>query len=142
MSREITPRHVQILLVLAEAPSHGYAVGKDIEDRTGGAIVLKPGSMYRALHQLLEGGYIEEIATGGSDDERRREYRVTRLGRRSLREALKDYRGLVEAGERLGVIRGAGRECRAFRRASVRGLGAGEFSGRVATSTESHARQP
>ncbi|HUF68850.1 MAG TPA: PadR family transcriptional regulator [Longimicrobiales bacterium] len=108
MSRELTPRHVQILLVLAEAPSHGYAIGKEIEARTGGAIVLKPGSMYRALHQLLEGTYIEEVEAAGGGDERRREYRITGPGRRSLREALADYRGLVEAGERLGVIRGGG----------------------------------
>jgi DNA-binding PadR family transcriptional regulator len=109
MASELTPRHVQILLVLAEAPSHGYLIGKEIEARTGGAVVLKPGSMYRALHQLLELSFIEEIETGGSDDERRREYRVTQPGRRALRDALEDYRDLVQAGERLRVIRGGGR---------------------------------
>jgi DNA-binding PadR family transcriptional regulator len=31
MASELTPRHVQILLVLAEAPSHGYLIGKEIE---------------------------------------------------------------------------------------------------------------
>ena len=108
MTRELTPRHVQILLVLAESPSHGYAIGKEIEERTGGAVVLKPGSMYRALHQLLEADCIEEIETGDSDDERRREYRVTRLGRRAMREALEDYRDLVKTGERLGVLPGGG----------------------------------
>lgn len=83
-------------------------LGKEIEDRTAGAVVLKPGSMYRALHQLLEADCIEEIDTGESDDERRREYRVTRPGRKAMREALEDDRDLVKAGERLGVIPGGG----------------------------------
>jgi DNA-binding PadR family transcriptional regulator len=104
IARDLTPRQVQILLVLLEAPLHGYAIGKEIEARTGGTIVLKPGSMYRALQQLLDRGYTEEVDTPGTDDERRRAYRITRVGRERLREALEDYRGLVREGERSGLV--------------------------------------
>ena len=104
MAHDPTPRHVQILLVLEEGPRHGYAISKEIEIRSGGAIVLKPGSLYRALQQLLERTYIEEVDTPDGEHERRREYRMTRAGRDRLAETLEDYRGLVKAGERLGVV--------------------------------------
>ena len=106
MPTDLTERHVQILLVLAEGPSHGYAVAKEIEARTGGGVVLKPGSMYRALHQLLVRRCLEEVEVEGGDEDRRREYRVTPTGRGALRQALEHYRGLVRSGERLGVVRG------------------------------------
>lgn len=89
---------------MLDGPLHGYAIGKEIEDRTGGRIVLKPGSMYRALEQLLDRDYIEEVEIPDSEDERRRDYRITRAGRQRLREALQDYRGLVKEGERAGLV--------------------------------------
>ena len=103
MSRELTQRHVQILLVVAEQSLHGYAISKEIEASTGGRVVLKPGSLYRALHQLLDRSYIEEVDCGGSDDDRRREYRLTQAGREALRGALEDMQGLLDSGVRLGI---------------------------------------
>jgi len=54
----------------------------DVRARTGGS--LRPGSLYRALNRLLDDGLIEELDERPDpdlDDERRRYYQLTALGR-------------------------------------------------------------
>jgi DNA-binding PadR family transcriptional regulator len=54
-----------------------------VRSRTGEA--LRPGSLYRALNRLLEDGLVQELderPDPAVDDERRRYYRLTPLGRR------------------------------------------------------------
>lgn len=99
----LSTRHVHILLALADEAQHGYSVGKRIEEDTGGRIVLRPGSLYRALHQLLERGLIREDEEV-DDDPRRRTYRITATGRAALREELGGMDRLVERGRRIGVL--------------------------------------
>jgi DNA-binding PadR family transcriptional regulator len=75
----------QILLALAGGPAHGYGVLIEVERRTAGAVKLRPGTLYRAIARLAEGGLLEEAAERPApelDDERRRYYRLTDLGRR------------------------------------------------------------
>jgi DNA-binding PadR family transcriptional regulator len=72
-----------ILITLASGDRHGYSILTDIRERTGAA--LRPGSLYRALNRLLDDGLIEELGERPDpavDDERRRYYRMTPLGRR------------------------------------------------------------
>lgn len=99
----LSTRHVRILLVLADAPRHGYEIGKEIEHETGGRIRLRPGSLYRALHQLLERGLIRELEEDEGDP-RRRSYDVTSSGRQALSAELTRMGQLVEQGRRLGVV--------------------------------------
>lgn len=76
----------EILLTLTDSDAHGYHVMHEVERRTGGAIVLHPGTLYRALARLLEEGLIEELGDrpAGADDERRRYYRLTTFDRQVL----------------------------------------------------------
>ena len=79
----LTPVVFEILIALAGGEQHGYAIMQDVGRRTGGRIDLHPGTLYRALSRLLDGGLIDELderPPAGSDDERRRYYRLTRLG--------------------------------------------------------------
>ena len=72
----------EILLSLAAEDRHGYAVMRDVSARTGAA--LRPGTLYRALSRLLDEGLVEEIDTEQPElgqDDRRRNYRLTALGR-------------------------------------------------------------
>src|SRR5919112_2663013 len=74
----------QILVSLADRDRHGYSVMKDVLERTDGALRLSPSSLYASIRRLLEKGLIEELAERPDpehDDERRRYYRLTRLGR-------------------------------------------------------------
>jgi DNA-binding PadR family transcriptional regulator len=73
-----------ILVSLADRDRHGYAVMQDVLERTQGALRLSPSSLYASIRRLLEEGLIEELAERpdpAHDDERRRYYRLTRLGR-------------------------------------------------------------
>lgn len=73
-----------ILVALADRERHGYSIMQDVDARTGGKVQLSAGTLYTAIRRMLEQGLIEELRDSpdpGSADERRRYYRVTRLGR-------------------------------------------------------------
>ncbi len=73
-----------ILVSLADRDRHGYAVMQDVLERTHGKLRFSPSSLYASIKRLLEQGLIEELAERpdpSNDDERRRYYRLTRLGR-------------------------------------------------------------
>jgi DNA-binding PadR family transcriptional regulator len=72
-----------ILLALADEDRHGYAIIGDVAARTGGAIRLSAGTLYRSIQRMLEDGLIvepRERPAPEEDDERRRYYRLTPLG--------------------------------------------------------------
>jgi DNA-binding PadR family transcriptional regulator len=72
----------EILVSLASADRHGYQILTDVGDRSGA--VLRPGSLYRALARLLDEGLVVELDERPDpelDDERRRYYQLTALGR-------------------------------------------------------------
>ena len=77
-----------ILLALGDGPRHGYAIIRDIEDRTAGAMRLRSGTLYTALQRLDTVGLIEEgerRPAPDQDDQRRRYYEITKLGRQVAR---------------------------------------------------------
>src|SRR5512142_355865 len=70
-----------ILLSLSDQPRHGYAILKDVEEMSGGRVLLSTGTLYGALHRLLDDGWIERFA----EDEAsrgRQAYRLTGAGKR------------------------------------------------------------
>src|SRR5690349_12920616 len=89
-----TPNHNALLILasLADADRHGYAIRKDIAERTGGEVRLGSTTLYRLLGQLLDTGLIEEARTRPApqlDDERRKYFHVTAAGRRALTAELR-----------------------------------------------------
>lgn len=97
----LTPVVLHILLSLAdgspagESPGkHGYAVAQEVESATGGQVRMGPGTLYGSIQRMLSAALIEEVAhprpaararvASGDEDERRRYYRLTPLGRRVL----------------------------------------------------------
>jgi DNA-binding PadR family transcriptional regulator len=74
-----------VLVSLADRDRHGYAILQDIAERTDGRIRLSPSTLYAVIKRLLESELIEELSERpdpAHDDERRRYYRLTPLGRR------------------------------------------------------------
>ena len=77
-----------MLISLAAGDRHGYALRKDVAERSGGSIRLGPASLYRGIEGLLATGLIEESGRRPApelDDERRRYYKITERGRQALR---------------------------------------------------------
>ena len=90
---------IHILLALADGARHGYAIKQDVEDRTGGAIRLGPGTLYEAIQRLLDGGLIEQ--TSGADAEngqqaQRRYYALTPGGWAVLTDEVKGLGAIVD----------------------------------------------
>ena len=80
----LPPSEFQILLALADGERHGYAIRAEVVERTGGEVLLGPGTLYGSIKRMLESGLIEESARRPAralDDDRRRYYRMTTLGR-------------------------------------------------------------
>ncbi|HYL09922.1 MAG TPA: PadR family transcriptional regulator [Candidatus Acidoferrales bacterium] len=80
----LTPALFHVLLALAEEDRHGYAILKEVELRTRGEVRLSTGTLYGIIKRLLSEGLILELRqrpAASEDDERRRYYRLTPLGR-------------------------------------------------------------
>jgi DNA-binding PadR family transcriptional regulator len=84
----LTPVVLHILLSLADERQgkHGYAVAREVEALTEGRIRMGPGTLYGSIQRMLDASLIEERRGRAiaDDDERRRYYRITTLGRRVL----------------------------------------------------------
>jgi DNA-binding PadR family transcriptional regulator len=80
----LSPPVFHVMVALADGDRHGYAIIKDVAERTGGAQRLGAGTLYAILKRLLDDGLIAEVprTSAETDDARRRYYRLTPLGRR------------------------------------------------------------
>jgi DNA-binding PadR family transcriptional regulator len=96
----LTPPVFHILLALAEEERHGYGIMQDVAWQTNNALQLGPGTLYGCLKRMLAAGLVEESDERPDpkmDDQRRRYYRMTALGRRVVRAEAERLAGAVTA---------------------------------------------
>ena len=101
----LAPHLFQILLSLLHRQLHGYAILKDITDRTGGETTLGTSTLYAALQRLVRDGFLEEVADAESQKAQgppRKCFRITEAGRALAREEGKRIQRLS------GVVAGSG----------------------------------
>ena len=98
-----------ILVALAEDDLYGYAIVKRIADREVGAVRLAPGNLYNVLDRLIDAGLIEPVERIDPEDERRRYYGITALGRRVATAEAARLRAVVRTADRLGLAEGRAR---------------------------------
>jgi len=95
----------QILVSLAGRECHGYSILRDIEERTGEVRSITPCTLYSSIHRLRASGLIEELAERpAEDDERRRYYRLTPLGRRVAELEARRLERLLHAARSGGLL--------------------------------------
>lgn len=88
MARSATPEVVPrgalralLLRALADHDLHGYALARLLEQRAGGTLKIREGSLYPALHELELEGCIEATWSKAPDGRKRRVYHLTRRGK-------------------------------------------------------------
>jgi len=100
MDRRMTNHDTDILLLhlineLSEP--YGYRLIKEIEERSGGFIRFKEGTIYPALYRLENDGSIAGKWATLSNGQERRYYRITRKGRAALQRRLRFWQQYVQA---------------------------------------------
>jgi DNA-binding PadR family transcriptional regulator len=101
-----------ILLALRNEEKHGYAIMRDVEALSDGAVKIGPGTMYGSIKRMLADGLIEESEERPDpdmDDERRRYYRCTGLGERVCSAEVQRLTKLLKNAFPRGAIPGMGR---------------------------------
>ena len=95
------PLMLQILLAVADRPTHGYAMLQEIEQRMDASYEIGAGTLYRTLRRLTEAGWIEEA----DDDEhrQRRVYTITALGHEHMTREVDRLQRLVAWADAVGV---------------------------------------
>lgn len=104
----LTPATFHILLALVGEERHGYAIMRDVAERTSDAVRLGAGTLYGSLKRLLEGGLVEEAGERPDpalDDERRRYYRVTKFGLAVARAEARRLEAMVREARRKKLLR-------------------------------------
>lgn len=94
----LTPAVYHILLALADAERHGYAIMQEAAQNSEGTVRMGPGTLYGTIKRLLGDGLIEESGDRPDpqmDDERRRYYRLTDWGGRVLTAETRRLENLV-----------------------------------------------
>ena len=80
-----------ILRTLTLGDMHGLGVANRIEQITKGAFVVKPGSLFPALHRMEEAGWLAARWGESANNRRAKYYRLTKAGQRQLREETEDW---------------------------------------------------
>jgi DNA-binding PadR family transcriptional regulator len=96
-----------MLLSLSQGERHGYALKREILQRTGGKMNVGSGVLYGSINKMLERGLIEESGERPDphlDDARRRYYRITPLGLQVLQAEADRMRELVRLADDLPAL--------------------------------------
>jgi DNA-binding PadR family transcriptional regulator len=107
----LNPRVFAILTVLVETPSHGYRIKREVEERSGGAVMLDPGSLYRTIAKLLDDGVVREVTAPADEadvDARRRYYGVTPFGRALVAAEASRLHAILASPELRAALPGGG----------------------------------
>lgn len=100
------PAVFHILMALAEDDKHGYAIIQAIAARTDGRVRIGAATLYRSLHRMVEDGLVRELEdrpAPGKDDERRRYYRITPVGRKVARAEAQRMADLLRLARSSGL---------------------------------------
>lgn len=73
-----------ILKALGALELHGLGISRRIEQTTQGTFLVKPGSLFPALHRMEEAGWLSSFWGESENNRRAKYYRLTKAGRKQL----------------------------------------------------------
>jgi PadR family transcriptional regulator, regulatory protein PadR len=86
-----------ILSLLEQQSRHGYDICKLIESRSAGALHFHVTTLYPLLYRLEERGLVQGLWVEKPNQRRRRYYKLTAEGRKTLARQRRSWQGFVEA---------------------------------------------
>ncbi len=99
-----------VLALLADGPSYGYAMAREIAARSDGGLSLSPGVLYPMLRRMEQDGLLttswETIRSGrpeaeDTDGRRRKWYELSARGRKQLEQRIEAHRAWTRMIDRL-----------------------------------------
>lgn len=90
-----------VLAVLASGESYGYAIIKEVRERSEGVLEWTDGMLYPVLHKLEQEGYIKSVWKKSDTGRDRKYYRITRSGKKILETQKSQWRAVDGALESL-----------------------------------------
>ena len=88
---------LMVLASLEDAPRHGYDIAREIDARSGGMLRFHVASLYPMLYRLERRGWITGRWTERAGQRRRRYYRLTPTGRKTLDAQRIEWKALIGA---------------------------------------------
>jgi PadR family transcriptional regulator, regulatory protein PadR len=73
-----------ILKTLVTGELHGLGISRRVQQITGGTFVVKPGSLFPALHRMQEEGWVSSFWGDSENNRRAKYYRLTKAGRKQF----------------------------------------------------------
>jgi PadR family transcriptional regulator, regulatory protein PadR len=86
-----------ILKALGAGELHGLGVSRRIEQITQGAFMVKPGSLFPALHRLEEAGWLNSFWGESENNRRAKFYRLTKAGKAQFEVETKQWTRIAVA---------------------------------------------
>ena len=80
-----------ILKSLVAGEMHALGISRRIRQITAGTLVVKPGSLFPAVHRMEEEGWISSFWGDSENNRRAKYYRLTKPGRKQLDEESKRW---------------------------------------------------
>ncbi len=90
-----------ILQTLALQPMHGFGVSQRLRRMTKGVFHVNPGSFFPALYRLERKHWVKGSWGESLNKRRARFYRLTRAGRKQLREETRNWQRVSLAIDRV-----------------------------------------
>jgi DNA-binding PadR family transcriptional regulator len=105
----LKPKVLHILLTLADGPRHGYSIMQEVAVRSDGHVRVWPAALYGTLRELEDLDWIAESAKRpGDDDDRRRYFALTPLGKRVLSAEVRRLEAIVRHARASRALRRPG----------------------------------
>ena len=91
---------VYYILMALQKPLHGYGIMQVTSEISNKRLVLSAGTLYGAISNLIDKGWIQPFDQADASDSRRKEYLITDEGKRVLEAELERLQELVSNGNK------------------------------------------
>jgi len=86
-----------VLKSLALGQLHGLGIARRIEQITRGTFLVKPGSLFPALHRMEEAGWLKSVWGESENNRKAKFYRLTKSGEKQLGAETEEWTKIVSA---------------------------------------------